>query len=60
MQGGWGKQLSYVVGASKDGVVDVTRRYTARLESLQRQLVPEPWLAHACQSFTGTISTALG
>jgi thiol-disulfide isomerase/thioredoxin len=27
---GWGKQLSYVVGATQDSVVDVTKRYTRK------------------------------
>jgi peptide-N4-(N-acetyl-beta-glucosaminyl)asparagine amidase len=27
-EAGWGKKLSYVVGFSTAGVVDVTRRYT--------------------------------
>lgn len=53
MQAGWGKKLTYAVGVSKDSVCDVTRRYTTRLHSLQRQLVPEQWLVSACDSLSG-------
>lgn len=35
---GWGKKLSYVVGFAKDGVCDVTRRYTRSYhEALSRR-----------------------
>ncbi|EJK75569.1 hypothetical protein THAOC_02700 [Thalassiosira oceanica] len=30
---GWGKKLSYVIGATHDSVADVTRRYTRKLNS---------------------------
>ena len=31
---GWGKKLTYVLGFAKDGVCDVTRRYTHQYDTL--------------------------
>ena len=43
---GWGKKLTYVIGVSKDEIVDVTPRYilNKRLNRMRRTLVPESWL----------------
>jgi hypothetical protein len=41
-EGGWGKQLSYIVACSFDEVVDVTRRYTKKWDAvLTRRSLPE-------------------
>ena len=61
MQGGWGKQLTYVVAFSKAGVRDVTRRYTRQWDALQtrRAEVSEPWLMSACYALTVRLRTEL-
>jgi peptide-N4-(N-acetyl-beta-glucosaminyl)asparagine amidase len=43
---GWGKKLSYVIGFSKDEVIDVTKRYVLNFKAnrMRRNLVPESWL----------------
>ncbi len=52
--GGWGKKLTYIISASKDEVVDVTRRYSKRYSEVleRRTLCPEAWLAIYCQSLS--------
>jgi hypothetical protein len=48
-EAGWGKKLTYVVAASKDEVVDVTKRYTKKYDEVlaRRTVVNEDWLADA-------------
>lgn len=45
-ESGWGKKLTYIIGASYEGVVDVTRRYTRKWEEVlgRRTLCTEEWL----------------
>lgn len=54
MQSGWGKKLSYVIAFSKDGVADVTRRYTKNWEEVltRRTQVSEIWLMSSCLALT--------
>jgi peptide-N4-(N-acetyl-beta-glucosaminyl)asparagine amidase len=44
---GWGKKLTYVIGVSKEEMVDVTKRYVLnpKLNRMRRTQVPESWLA---------------
>ncbi len=51
LQVGWGKQLNYVVGFSKDGVADVSQRYTKDWPAMavRRRLLPEAAVAQACR-----------
>lgn len=45
-EGGWGKKLSYVIGVSKDEILDVTPRYVVNkmMNRMRRTLYPEQWL----------------
>ena len=54
---GWGKKLTYVLGFSRLGVQDVTRRYTARWGEVRarRSLCPEATLAEALRSSTAAV-----
>jgi peptide-N4-(N-acetyl-beta-glucosaminyl)asparagine amidase len=36
-EAGWGKRLGYVLAIGRDGVVDVTRRYTQRFEEARQR-----------------------
>ncbi|GFR48158.1 hypothetical protein Agub_g9993, partial [Astrephomene gubernaculifera] len=53
-EGGWGKQVSYVVAAGATGVADVSQRYTARWAEVvgRRTLVPERWLERQLDEMT--------
>lgn len=48
---GWKKEVQYVLGFAKDGVQDVTRRYTQRWEIVKqrRNLCTEGWLQEEIQ-----------
>ena len=54
---GWGKKLTYVLGFSRLGVQDVTRRYTERWGEVQgrRALCSEAALAEALRASTAAI-----
>ncbi|KDP23653.1 hypothetical protein JCGZ_23486 [Jatropha curcas] len=51
---GWGKKLNYVIAIAKDGVHDVTKRYTRKwLEVLSRRnIITEPLLSVALTNMT--------
>lgn len=38
-EAGWGKKLSYVIGFAKDHLMDVTRRYTHKLDEVLERYV---------------------
>lgn len=59
---GWGKKLSYVIGFGKDGVVDVTRRYTADFAdtATRRGECDEGWLASATRGLTSRLRMGEG
>lgn len=61
LQAGWGKKLTYVVAFSKEGVRDVTQRYTKNWNELllRRQEVSEPWLMSACFALTVRLRSQL-
>lgn len=63
---GWGKKLTYVIGISKDELVDVTWRYTAREKEtfhtclreevvVRRTLVSDSWLSNFCVKATSEL-----
>ncbi len=49
-QAGWGKKLSYVTAVGRDGVADVSRRYSKDWQDLltRRTLVTEGGCVHLC------------
>jgi hypothetical protein len=51
-ESGWGKKLTYVIGCSRDEVVDVTWRYTDKREEVleRRNMVSEIWLENAIRA----------
>ncbi|KAG5179289.1 putative peptide n-glycanase [Tribonema minus] len=58
---GWGKQLTYIVAAGTEGVLDVTPRYTRRWRHVacRRTLVPARGLAQELANINLKIRTAL-
>jgi peptide-N4-(N-acetyl-beta-glucosaminyl)asparagine amidase len=59
---GWGKKLSYVVAFGKDGVVDVSRRYTmdAANNATRRGECDEAWLKGATAKLTARLRAGEG
>ncbi|GER55406.1 peptide-N(4)-(N-acetyl-beta-glucosaminyl) asparagine amidase [Striga asiatica] len=51
---GWGKKLNYVIGIAKDGVYDVTKRYTRKWHEVlsRRVITTEPTLANIISDIT--------
>ena len=49
---GWGKQLSYVVAFAKDGVCDVTRRYTRKYHEVLTRRTDLPGTDTSCAACT--------
>ncbi|KAJ8760701.1 hypothetical protein K2173_017745 [Erythroxylum novogranatense] len=51
---GWGKKLNYVIAIAKDGVYDVTKRYTRNWPEVlsRRNITTEPALSAAIANFT--------
>jgi len=51
---GWGKKLTYTIAASKEEVIDVTRRYTKQWHEVEerRTMCPESWLQSYLASLT--------
>lgn len=58
---GWGKKLNYCVATGVDGVMDVTRRYTADFEALRprRTLADEEGLRSALMEMNADVVAAL-
>ena len=56
-EGGWAKKLNYIVAVSRDDVVDVTRRYTAKYDEVKRRrtLCPEAQLQVAVSMMNLTL-----
>ncbi|KAG1948791.1 peptide-N(4)-(N-acetyl-beta-glucosaminyl)asparagine amidase [Pimephales promelas] len=59
---GWGKKLSYILGFSKDQVVDVTWRYSCKHPEVlsRRTQVQETWLLHTINKLNVARQQSLG
>ncbi|KAJ8621823.1 hypothetical protein MRB53_030352 [Persea americana] len=58
---GWGKNLTYIIGIAKDGVYDVTRRYTRKWHEVlsRRNITTEPIASAVLSDITKECRKAL-